>query len=177
MSGTDTTKASKFMSLVLRHDPAAAGVDLNAGGWADVGALIAGSNGRLNDNLVRTVVETSDKGRFALSEDGRRIRARQGHSVPVDLGLEPTPPPATLYHGTVVRFMDAIMREGLRRGERQHVHLSPDRETAATVGRRRGEAVVLSVNASAMHAEGHAFFVSENGEWLTDVVPARFLSR
>lgn len=173
----DTTKASKFLSLVLRHEPSAANVALDAGGWANVDALVAGSGGRLTRELVAATVAENTKRRFALSPDGTHIRARQGHSVPVDLGLGTIEPPTTLYHGTVERFLDAIMAEGLTRQSRQHVHLSADVKTARTVGARRGKPIVLVVDAAAMHAAGHPFFRSENGVWLTDAVPPRFLTR
>ena len=170
-------KASKFMSLVLRHAPETAGLTLDAEGWADVDALVAGSGGTLTRESVERVVGTSEKKRFALSADGTRVRARQGHSVAVDLGLAPREPPPTLFHGTVERFLPSILREGLTRQSRQHVHLSANRETADTVGRRRGKPVILRVDAAAMHAAGHTFLLSENGVWLTDVVPPEFLGQ
>ena len=177
MMADATTKASKFMSLVLRHAPEKAGLTLDGGGWAAIDALVAGSRGKLTHDAVMAAVRDNDKQRFAVSDDGARVRARQGHSVPVDLGLEAVEPPPTLYHGTVEKFMDAIGREGLTRQTRQHVHLSPDRDTATIVARRRGKPVILRVDAGAMHAAGHAFFLSENGVWLTDAVPPEFLTR
>ena len=123
------------------------------------------------------VVEESDKQRFELAPDLSRVRARQGHSVAVELALPPTPPPALLYHGTVERFLAAILREGLQRMARHHVHLSPDVETAVRVGARRGRAVVLEIDAAAMSGAGHVFFVTSNGVWLTEAVPPAFLRR
>lgn len=122
---------------------------------------------------VERVVAASDKQRFALTGD--RIRANQGHSVPVDLELTPQIPPVALYHGTFPAALDAIGRGGLRPLQRHHVHLSPDAETARRVGARRGPAVVLTVRADRMHAAGHLFYRSENGVWLVDAVPAQFL--
>lgn len=176
MAKDPATEVSRYLSLVLRHEPQTAGLTLDAGGWADIDALVAGSGGRLTRDAVLAAVRDNAKQRFALSPDGRRVRARQGHSITVDLGLELVVPLAQLYHGTVARFLDAILREGLDRRERNHVHLSPDAETAETVGRRRGEPVVLTVDAAAMHSEGHAFYLSENGVWLTEAVPPRFLT-
>ena len=121
------------------------------------------------------VVRTSDKQRFGLSEDGKRIRANQGHSVKVDLGLQPQTPPELLYHGTVPGFIESIRATGLRRGARHDVHLSPDLVTATKVGQRRGEPVIRTVRAAAMSAAGHPFYVSENGVWLTDAVPPAFI--
>jgi putative RNA 2'-phosphotransferase len=118
------------------------------------------------------VVGENDKQRFALSADGRRIRASQGHSVAVELGLEPREPPAVLFHGTADRNLDSIRAEGLRPGRRTHVHLSADEATATAVGRRHGRPVVLRVHAGRMHAAGHAFYRSDNGVWLTARVPA-----
>jgi putative RNA 2'-phosphotransferase len=128
------------------------------------------------DALLR-VVEENDKQRFELSPDLQRIRARQGHSVAVELALAPAAPPAVLYHGTVERFLDAIMAEGLRKMRRHHVHLSPTLETAQRVGARRGRAIILEIDATAMSADGAVFFVTENGVWLTESVAPRYLRR
>ena len=173
-----STKISKFLSYVLRHDPAQIGITLDSAGWTDVAALLAASAAHgvsfTRDELTQ-VVATSDKQRFALSPDGARIRANQGHSVEVELELAPAVPPATLYHGTVDRFLDSIRAHGLIKGERHHVHLSADLATAQKVGGRRGKPVVLVVRAADMVAAGHAFFVSANGVWLTEAVPAAFV--
>ncbi|WP_313415404.1 RNA 2'-phosphotransferase [Stenotrophomonas sp.] len=178
---TDTSHkhASKFMSLVLRHEPEKIGLQLDAQGWADVDDLLqrmADHGVALDRPTLQVVVETNDKQRFALSDDGLRIRASQGHSIQVDLGLEALQPPAWLYHGTVARFVGAIREQGLRPGERQHVHLSLDRQTAHQVGARRGAPVILSVNAGRMHADGHVFHRSANGVWLTTHVPPQYIA-
>jgi putative RNA 2'-phosphotransferase len=169
---------SKLLSLVLRHDPARFGVVLDEHGWTDVAALLAAlaahGHAITRDELAR-VVATSDKQRFALSPDGARIRANQGHTVEVDLGLAPAAPPDVLFHGTVDRFVDSIRAKGLLKGDRHHVHLSADRAVATQVGGRRGTPVILVVRASAMVTAGHAFFRSANGVWLVDHVPADFI--
>ncbi|MBI2394056.1 MAG: RNA 2'-phosphotransferase [Deltaproteobacteria bacterium] len=173
----DRVATSKFLSYVLRHHPAAIGITLDEAGWVAVDALLDAlrAHGRpLEREQLEEIVRTSDKQRFAL-EHGR-IRAHQGHSVAVDLALSPREPPLTLFHGTVARFLDSIRREGLRRGARTHVHLSADFVTAQSVGARRGAAVVLVVDAASMHREGHDFSVTENGVWLVEAVPARFIS-
>jgi putative RNA 2'-phosphotransferase len=173
-------KTSKFLSLVLRHRPEAIGLALDAQGWANVDDLIARAAARgqpLTRELIAQVVAENDKQRFALSDDGGRIRANQGHSVTVDLALEPQEPPETLYHGTAARNLRSIEREGLRRGQRHHVHLSPDPATARTVGQRHGEPVVLRVAAGAMWRDGHPFSRSANGVWLTEAVLPAYLSR
>lgn len=121
------------------------------------------------------MVLQNDKRRFAFSDDGRRIRANQGHSVAVELGHEPCAPPKMLYHGTVERFLASIRSEGLRRGARHHVHLSASREAALRVGQRRGRPVVLGVRAEEMAAAGFAFFRTPNDVWLVDHVPPQFL--
>jgi putative RNA 2'-phosphotransferase len=173
-----TTSVSKFLSLILRHRPEIAGIHLDDEGWVSVDELIAGCvrcGIPLDGDALRDVVRTNDKQRFALSEDGLRIRANQGHTVKVSLGYEPAEPPKVLFHGTVSRFLDSIRAEGLLRGQRHHVHLSETRETAVKVGSRRGQPVVLTVRAGDMHAAGFVFFRSDNGVWLTDHVPAEFL--
>ncbi|MCP3997280.1 MAG: RNA 2'-phosphotransferase [bacterium] len=169
---------SKFLSLVLRHKPEAIGLTLDDSGWADVRELLerANATGReLSLAEIEEVVATNDKKRFVLSPDGSCIRASQGHSVEVDLGLAPVVPPERLYHGTVERFLDSIRSEGLNPGKRTHVHLSADRETASRVGQRRGRPMVLEIAAAAMHATGSEFFCSDNGVWLTAHVPPEFI--
>ena len=169
---------SRFLSYVLRHAPESIGLSLDANGWADVAELLAaaGKAGRRIDlATLRAVVAENDKQRFTLSDDGRRIRAAQGHSIAVDLALAPSEPPSRLYHGTATRNLDAIRAEGLKPGRRQQVHLSLDPETARKVGQRHGQPAVLTVDAAAMRRDGHRFFRADNGVWLTDSVPARYL--
>lgn len=171
-------KTSKFLSLVLRHDPATIGLSLDQNGWADVDELIALANQRgkrLTRELLEIVVETNDKRRFAISPDGTKIRANQGHSVEVDLKLPAQEPPETLFHGTASRSLESIRMQGLLRGRRQHVHLSPDEATAIKVGRRHGNPVVLRVSAARMHGDGFAFYLSDNCVWLTEHVPSGYL--
>jgi uncharacterized protein (TIGR02452 family) len=173
-------RISKYLSLVLRHEPSAAGVSLDAEGWVAVDELLAGA-ARHGLAFTRAeldeVVRASEKQRFAFSADAQRIRASQGHSVTVDLGLVPVPPPPVLYHGTIEAFLPSILAVGLERRARQHVHLSADVATASRVGGRRGRPVILRIAAADMHAAGFSFFRSANGVWLTDEVPARYLSR
>jgi putative RNA 2'-phosphotransferase len=169
---------SKFISRVLRHQPQTYGITLDAHGWAPIDDLIAAANRAglaLTRELLQQVVAQNDKQRFAISEDGTAIRARQGHSIPVDLELPALEPPAQLYHGTAEHFLPAILEQGLVRRSRQHVHLSPDVATAIRVGRRHGTAVVLTVESGAMYRDGHHFYRSENGVWLVDAVPAAYL--
>ena len=163
---------------MLRHAPDKIGIRLSDDGWVDVDELLAALRAhgmRVSRPQLDRVVAENDKRRFAFDETGTRIRASQGHSVAVDLGLPPATPPDVLYHGTVARFLPAIEHEGLRPMSRQHVHLSATLATAVTVGSRRGKPVVLHVDAAAMAADGHVFHVSENGVWLTDRVPAQYL--
>jgi putative RNA 2'-phosphotransferase len=172
-------RVSKLLSFGLRHQPAALELTLDSAGFANVDAVIAGlaKNGEpVTHDELREVVATSDKKRFALSEDGTRIRASQGHSVEVDLGLLPSVPPETLFHGTSERVVLAIRREGLIPGSRTHVHLSADVRTAEIVAKRReGPHVILRVRAAAMHEQGFVFFLSENGVWLTTRVPPELI--
>ena len=172
---------SKFLSYVLRHRPDEIGLTLDVNGWASVAELIeraktAAPPVMLTENLIREVVRANDKQRFTLSEDGTRIRANQGHSVEVDLALQPVQPPETLFHGTATRFLDAIRQDGLKPMGRRHVHLSPDEVTATKVGQRHGKPVILRVSAGEMWRAGQAFYLSANGVWLTDRVEPRFVS-
>ena len=171
-------KTSKFLSYVLRHRPDSIGITLDENGWADIGELLAAAQShgkKVSRTQLERVVATNDKKRFALSDDGQRIRASQGHSVSVDLDLQPVVPPGLLYHGTVERFLNSIRAQGLVRGNRHHVHLSPDEATARKVGSRRGKPVILIVEAAQMHEAGHQFFRSANNVWLTEKVPVEFL--
>jgi putative RNA 2'-phosphotransferase len=173
-----TVKVSKFLSMVLRHRPETVGIELDTGGWVDVDQLIAAcaAKGRgFSRADLDHVVATNDKKRFAYSADGRRIRASQGHSISVDLGLASADPPAVLYHGTAAATLPLILREGLKPMSRQDVHLSADVATAVRVGARHGHPVVLAVDAAGLTGTGHPFRVSANGVWLTGQVPPRWL--
>jgi putative RNA 2'-phosphotransferase len=172
------TRISKFLSLVLRHEPAKAGLVLDSAGWVEVDALLRGSAGAgvpITRAELEQIVAESDKQRFAFSPDRLRIRASQGHSVEIDLEYAPAVPPEVLYHGTADRFLDSIQAQGLVRGRRHHVHLSRERATALQVGQRHGRPLVLTVAADEMHRAGLEFFVSANGVWLTAHVPSRYL--
>ena len=174
----ELTTISKFMSFVLRHQPQSIGLTLDAAGWADVAELLAraATAGRaITRDQLDEVVATNDKRRFALSDDGLRIRANQGHSVDVELGLEPLAPPPALFHGTATRFKASILRTGLDRRSRHHVHLTEDLAIGRAVGSRYGVPVILRIDAAAMAAAGQVFFRSDNAVWLVDSVPARFI--
>lgn len=176
MDARRTVKISKYLAKHLRHRPERIGLTLDAGGWARVPDLLdaAARHGfPFTRAELEHVVAVNDKRRYAL--DGDRIRAVQGHSIDVDLGLPAVPPPELLYHGTTDAAAPAIRREGLRRMDRHAVHLSPDTETARRVGARRGRPVVLVVEAGRMAADGHEFRVSANGVWLADAVPPEYL--
>ncbi|MFB7779953.1 RNA 2'-phosphotransferase [Streptomyces bauhiniae] len=176
MDDRRTVKVSKYLSKHLRHQPERIGLTLDPAGWVEIDTLLAAAAAHgfpVTRAELDHVVAVNDKRRFAV--EGGRIRASQGHSVEVALGLPPATPPPYLYHGTVARSLDAIRAEGLRPMNRHHVHLSADRETATRVGARRGRPVVLAVDAGAMHRDGHVFHVSANGVWLTDAVPPRYL--
>ena len=168
---------SKFLSLILRHQPEKIGLSLDANGWASIDDLLrlsAAKGKPLTRALIEKVVETNDKQRFVFNEDRSMIRANQGHSVSVDLGLAPVTPPPVLFHGTATRFLDSIEKQGLLKGNRQHVHLSPDEGTAVKVGQRHGKPVVLKIAAGKMQIDGHKFYRSANGVWLVDHVPPAF---
>jgi putative RNA 2'-phosphotransferase len=178
MSNINNTSASKFLSLILRHKPEEIGLSLDPNGWASIEELIALAAARgtqLSRTQIETIVAESDKQRFAISADGTRIRANQGHSVEIALGLAPQTPPEQLFHGTATRFLDSIRGSGLHSASRQHVHLSSDRGIAEKVGSRHGKPVILLVESGQMARDGYLFYLSENGVWLTDSVPAKYL--
>jgi uncharacterized protein (TIGR02452 family) len=174
----NTLRDSKFLSYVLRHSPETIGITLDENGWIPVSDLLealADHGKAIDRDRLQFIIENCPKKRFALSEDGSTIRANQGHSVTIDLDLEPSRPPATLFHGTVAKYVDSIRREGLQKRARHHVHLSPERDTATSVGSRRGKALILEISAAAMFADGYHFYCSENGVWLTDCVPPAYI--
>jgi putative RNA 2'-phosphotransferase len=175
----DVRKISKFLSYILRHRPDEIGLNLDAEGWADISELLEKSQRKifLTRSLLDIVVEDNDKKRFRISDDGLKIRASQGHSLNVNLNLQPQIPPDILFHGTATRFLSSILKDGLKSGSRQFVHLSNDRDTAHTVGSRHGSAVILTVAAGEMVKGGHKFYLSDNGVWLTDAVAPRYLSQ
>ena len=154
-------------------------MQLDPEGWLPIDKLIENANRQGKELMIEwlhKVVASCEKKRFSLSEDGLKIRANQGHSVPdVELNLEPVTPPSVLYHGTVAAFLDRIREQGLLKRSRNHVHLSADIETAKKVGARRGKPVILTIHADAMHESGYAFYLSANGVWLTDAVPVLFI--
>lgn len=170
---------SKLLSLVLRHKPEGIGLQLDNNGWADVNELLTKlekKNVEISMNELKEIVETNDKKRFVFNEDSTRIRANQGHSIEIDLALTPTPPPAFLYHGTAEKNLNSIFENGIQKMNRQHVHLSKDKETALKVGLRHGKALVLTILSGQMQQDGIDFYQSENGVWLTDFVATQYIS-
>jgi len=178
LSEKETTKISKFLSLVLRHKPEAIGIVLDENGWADVNLLLEKltlTGLDVDREILNHIVATNPKKRFAFNDASDKIRASQGHSINIELGYEPTVPPEILYHGTAIHNIDAITATGLEKRNRQHVHLSKDTTTAQAVGQRHGKPFIFEIMAGQMHLDGFIFFISENGVWLTDNVPAQYL--
>ncbi|MCF5471073.1 RNA 2'-phosphotransferase [Pseudomonas syringae] len=178
-SNKHLNEVSKFLSYVLRHEPQSIGLQLDKEGWAEIDCLIAGAakgGVALDRELILAVVSSSDKRRFATSEDAQYIRAVQGHSIEsVDIQYIEKEPPELLYHGTATRFLTSIQQQGLIAGSRHHVHLSQDFTTAIDVGQRYGKPAVLKVEALQMHQQGFKFFQAENDVWLTGYVPNFFI--
>ncbi len=171
-------KLSKFLSLVLRHQPEIIGLSLDENGWADVIQLIdlsKQSRTPLTKTLLEEIVATNDKVRFSFNEEKSKIRASQGHSIKVNLALVPQQPPNNLFHGTATRFLESIRDRGLVPGNRQHVHLSLDESTAVKVGQRHGKPVVVKIRGFDMYQAGFVFFRSDNGVWLTEIVPPEYI--
>ena len=167
------TKTSKFLSLILRHRPQEIGITLDQHGWAKVEELLKGAEISMED--LEEIVAADEKQRYSFNEDKTRIRANQGHSIPVDLELDEKEPPEFLYHGTIGKFLASIREQGLQKQKRQYVHLSKDVETAVKVGQRRGKPMVLQIAAGRMRTDGYVFYLSDNGVWLTKEVPASYI--
>ena len=179
MNEKEIKRISKFLSLILRHQPEKIKLDLDKNGWASVEELITKSKNNgisFTKDILEQVVNDNDKQRFSFNEDHSKIRANQGHSLKnVVVLTETSTPPPFLYHGTVAKFMASIKETGLQKMSRQHVHLSLDKETAIKVGSRRGKPIILSVRSGDMFKNGYKFYLSENGVWLTDHVPPEFI--
>lgn len=175
---------SKFLSKVLRHQPDLLRLQPDEQGWVTVSDLLKNIQQYapryvlpFDRDILQEVVQTNDKQRFAFSTDGEKIRANQGHSIQVELGYASQEPPEILFHGTAFKNIEAILKSGINKGKRHHVHLSPDTVTAGRVGGRHGKPVILHIKALEMHRAGHAFYLSDNGVWLTDFIPAVFIDK
>jgi len=175
MTKDDLKKTSKYLSYILRHAPDSIGLTLDAQGWALVSDLISKAEPPLTQDLIKEVVRTNAKQRFSLNHDGSCIRANQGHSIQIDLGLAPQTPPNILFNGTAKTNLASIRQNGLLKGTRHHVHLSDNTETAKAVGGRHGSPIVLTIRSEDMVLNGHTFFQSANGVWLVEHVPPQFL--
>ena len=179
MNNKKLIKLSRFLSFVLRHKPEVIDVVLDKNGWTDVDLLIKAVNRSeryfINREILEEIVATDDKQRYAFSCDKKLIRASQGHSIEIDLELQPATPPEFLYHGTALKSIIQIQREGLKPQKRQYVHLSIDVKTAINVASRHGQPVVLTVFAQQMYEAGQPFYLSENNIWLTTHVEPKFL--
>lgn len=170
-------KLGRFLSLVLRHNPDAAGISLDEHGWTDVQELLNGvrrSGRQINLETLERIVRENNKQRYSFNADHTKIRANQGHSLQVDVELTAVKPPRYLYHGTALRFLPAIQREGIKKMSRQYVHLSGNFQTAVEVGRRHGSPVVITISAEAMAHDGVTFYLSENGVWLCEYVAPEY---
>lgn len=180
VSEKQLTHISKFLSLVLRHQPETIGIQLDQNGWTDVNELIekANYNGiKFDRETLNHIVATNPKKRFAFNESLDKIRASQGHSIEIELGYTSQKPPEILFHGTAEIFVQSILSTGLEKRSRQHVHLSSDIETANKVGQRHGKPFIFNVLAEQMYNDNFQFYISDNGVWLTDNVPTKYLKR
>jgi putative RNA 2'-phosphotransferase len=178
MSKSKVEKTQRALGFVLRHHPEEYGIVLDSAGWVDVDVLVAAISKHktpITLEILQQAVASSNKTRYAFSEDGKRIRANQGHSVEVDLELPDSEPPETLFHGSAEQFIASIKATGLNKGKRHDVHLSTNDETATKVGKRHGEVVLLTIRSGAMHRDGYKFQLSANGVWLTDNVPSQYI--
>jgi len=173
MKKNSIVKVSKRLSYLLRHNPQALKLDMDTNGWVPVSQLI--SSGEFTMDSIEKAVKENNKKRFEFSSDKKKIRARQGHSIEIDLGYKPVKPLDLLYHGTATKSLKFIWKDGLKKMNRHAVHLSKDIITAENVGKRHGKVIVLMIDAKKMHENGHEFFLTENGVWFTDNVPFEYI--
>lgn len=181
MNEQQKKKISKFLSYVLRHHPELINLNVDENGWANVDELITKSKRDSYEGFtfeeLEEIVQTNAKKRFAFNDDKSMIRASQGHSIDIELALIPQQPPEFLYHGTAQNNIESILGKGIEKRNRQHVHLSSDKETATHVGMRHGKPVILTINTEKMSEDGIVFYLSENEVWLTDFVDAKYISK
>ncbi|MFB5652563.1 RNA 2'-phosphotransferase [Leptospira wolffii] len=175
----ELTKISKHISYVLRHNPDSIGLKLDSHGWADVKELISKSEDHgiyCSIETIHRILVQSKKSRFELSSNGKRIKAKHGHSIQVEIGLLPNFPPSILYHGTTLKNIESIKENGILRMSRVYVHLSTNPIEARKIGERHGKPLVFAIKAQEMHRNGYEFYISDNNIWLTKVVPKEFIS-
>jgi putative RNA 2'-phosphotransferase len=180
LSQNQSTHLSKLLSYILRHRPEEYGILLDENGYTNVDELmnkLNTHNENISFEILQHIVDTNNKKRFAFNDDLTKIRASQGHSVDIDLGYTEQQPAEILYHGTVAKFLALILKDGLQKMQRHHVHLSADKATAIKVAERRGKPVILKIKAGDMFTTGYKFYLSDNGVWLTDHVPANFINQ
>ncbi|POY39418.1 RNA 2'-phosphotransferase [Solitalea longa] len=180
MSDKQITHISKFLSLVLRHQPETIAIHLDQNGWTDVDDLLDKANNygiSFDREILDHIVATNSKKRFAFNDTLDKIRASQGHSIEIELGYTNQKPPEILFHGTGEKSVQSILNTGIEKRNRQHVHLSSDIETAIKVGQRHGKPFVFRVLSEQMHTDNFEFFISDNGVWLTDYVPTKYLKQ
>ncbi|WP_338767686.1 RNA 2'-phosphotransferase [Bernardetia sp. ABR2-2B] len=180
MDAKKVKKRSKFFSLLLRHQPETVGLELEEGGWTDTKVFLEKINNYKKGDFItfqelEYIVENNDKQRFGFNEDKTKIRANQGHSTNVKMNYQPKTPPPVLYHGTAIKNIDSILKNGILKGNRQYVHLSADTETAEKVGARHGKPYIFKIETYKMQKAGIEFYQAENGVWLVDFVPKEFL--
>lgn len=176
----DLVKISKFLSYILRHKPDAIALDISIDGWVKIDELISAAKKDgwpIDEEIINEVVKSNSKQRFSFSDDGLYVRANQGHSIEIELGLKPQIPPDILFHGTVEKFVANINNEGLKKMKRHHVHLYTNKNDACNVGSRRGRPVIFSVDSKSMFEDGLSFFLSKNGVWLTGYVCPKYIKR
>lgn len=173
----NNVEISKYLSYILRHKPETINLKLDKEGWGDIQYIIDNSEMKLSYDMIKEIVDTNDKKRFSISEDGKKIRANQGHTTKdVDIHFKKSIPPIILYHGTKEEFLSSILKKGLLPMERQYVHLSSDIETAKKVGdRRKGKTIILSIDVKQMLADGIEFYLSENNVWLVKEVNKKYI--
>lgn len=172
-------KLSVFISLILRHKPEVIGLTLDDEGYLEVNKLIEKINesGREIDlKILNEIVVTDNKKRYSFNEDKTKIRANQGHSIPVNLSLKKAVPKGPLYHGSSEKSKELIAQLGLIKGSRNYVHLSENLETAIQVGSRRGKPIVYQIDYNKMLEDNFELWISENNVWLSNDIPPKYLT-
>ena len=170
----------RLLTLILRHIPSKAHVEVDDEGWCDIAALIVGLNNQPNrkmtPEIIREICFRDDGCRFQLNHDETKIRCVQGHSLPhVKINFLPTKPSVDIYHGTSESHLAEINRTGeISRMSRNFVHLTSDINKAIMAGKRHGESVMLQIDTESMIRDGRCLFISKNGVYLSSNIPSMY---
>lgn len=161
---------SRLLSKALRHDPLSIlGVEIDAYGYVPVNVVLEKLEISLNE--LQVIHDTNNKKRFEFNSDKTKIRATQGHSIPVIFDLDSIEPPKILYHRTHKNVLENIFENGLLKMNRHHVHMTEDKFL------NKSKEILLAIDSKRMYEDGYKFLKTSNDVWLTDFVPPQYITK